>query len=106
MKNFALIFVHVACAFILFMAACSDTGKSNLKGDWHTQDGSTRLRITDKQFVLLSESDVPEDYFLKGDTIFTSFEGSQPYTRFVIQKLDDHSLKLLYPDSVSIDFVR
>jgi hypothetical protein len=106
MKNLALIFVHAACAFILFFAACSDTGKKELKGNWHTPDGSTRLKITDKQFTLLNESDVAEDYFMKGDTIFTSFEGSQPYTRFVIQKLDAHNLKLLYPDSVSIDFVK
>lgn len=52
------------------------------------------------------DSDPAEDYVLKGDTILTSFNGNQPYTRFVIQKLEDHELKLLYPDSVSIDFVR
>lgn len=106
MKNLALVLVHVVCACILFSAACSDSGKNNLKGEWHSKDGTNRLKITDKQFTMLEESDVPEDYFVKGDTIFTSFEGSQPYTRFVIQKLDDHNLKLLYPDSVSIDFVK
>lgn len=106
MKTFALIFVHVACAFILLSAACSDNGKNKLQGNWHSKDGSAQLKITDKEFTVMNDSPIPEDYFVKGDTIFTSFEGSQPYTRFVIQKLDGNNLTLLYPDSVSIEFQR
>jgi hypothetical protein len=107
MKNYLLVFLHVACALVLISAACSDTSNKNLKGKWHTKDGNTRLEITAKQFIL-NEKNTPiaEDYFLKNDTILTSFEGNQPYTRFVIQKLDNGHLKLLYPDSVVVDFVR
>jgi len=28
-----------------------------------------------------------EDYFVKGDTIYSSFQGNQPYSKFVIQPL-------------------
>jgi len=106
MKNTLLLLVHVVCALVLISAACSKTPKSNLKGKWHTQDG-TKLEITGKQFIMNEEgTPVAEDYFIKGDTIFTSFEGSQPYSKFVIQKMDDKNLKLLYPDSVSVEFVR
>jgi len=106
MKNYLLVFVHIACALVLLSAACTDSEKSNLKGKWHTKDNSTRLEITGKQFIMTEDTPVAEDYFVKGDSIFTSFEGSQPYTRFVIQKLDDHNLNLLYPDSVSVSFTR
>ncbi len=47
-----------------------------------------------------------EDYFVKGDTIFTSFEGNLPYTKFVLQKIDEKSLKLMGPDSVAIEYSR
>jgi hypothetical protein len=106
MKNFALILVHVASASVLLSAACSDSGTSKLKGKWHTADGHVRIEITGNQFITTEDKPLAEDYFVKGDTIFTSFEGIQPYTRFVIQKLDSRKLKLLYPDSVSVDFVR
>ena len=45
-----------------------------------------------------------EDYFVKGDTIFTSFEGNLPYTKFVLQKNDDHALKIVGPDSVAMEY--
>jgi hypothetical protein len=106
MKNYLLAFVHVACAFVLLSAACSDSDKKSLKGKWHTKDGQTKLEITAKQFIMTEDAPVAEDYFVKDDSIFTSFEGNQPYTRFVIKNLDDHNLKLLYPDSVTIEFVR
>lgn len=52
-------------------------------------------------------SPIPEDYFMKADTIFTSFEGNQPYTKFVVKKLDDHNLSLVMPDdSVAVDFTK
>ena len=106
MKTFFLAFIHIACACVLLSAACANSEKSNLKGKWRTKDGSTHLEITGKQFILTEDSPIAEDYFVKGDSIFTSFEGNQPYTRFVIQNLDEHNLKLLYPDSVSVEFVR
>jgi uncharacterized protein (DUF2147 family) len=106
MKTFLLVFIHIACACVLLSAACSSSEKSNLKGKWRTKDGSAHLEITGKQFILTEDAPVTEDYFVKGDTIFTSFEGSQPYSKFVIQNLEEHNLKLLYPDSVTVEFVR
>lgn len=106
MKTFILIFVHLASAIVLFAGSCSHSAKSKLKGDWKSKDGGTRLTITADKFTEDTGSPVTEDYFMKGDTIFTSFEGNQPFTKFVVQQLDDHNLKLLYPDSVSVAFVR
>lgn len=107
MKTSLLVVVHVICALVLISAACSETGNSKLKGKWRSHDGSSKLEITGKQFILNEQGDaLAEDYFVKGDTIFTSFQGSQPYSKFVIQQLDDKNLKLLYPDSVSVAFVR
>ena len=106
MKNYLLALVHMLCALVLISAACTNSGKSNIKGKWHAKQGNTKLEITGKQFILTEDTPIAEDYFIKDDSIFTSFEGSQPYSRFVIQNLDDHNLKLLYPDSVSVEFVR
>ncbi|MBD1392765.1 hypothetical protein [Mucilaginibacter glaciei] len=110
MKNLTIINLS-ACLFVLAAAACtSNSGKQTnpkLPGTWKSKDGVTVLKITDKQFTLEDgAAPVAEDYFIKGDTIFTSFEGNQPYTKFVIQKLDDHSMKLMFPDSVAIEFVK
>ena len=101
-----LIFVHLASAVVLFIGSCSNGAQNKLKGDWKTVDGSTKLKITGDKFIEDNGQPVSEDYFVKGDTIFTSFEGNQPYTKFVIQKVDDHNLTLLYPDSVSVAFKR
>ena len=107
MKNFLLLFVHIACATGLFLGACSNEGQSKLKGEWESKDAGIRLKITGNKFTEdTGTKPVAEDYFMKGDTIFTSFEGNMPYTKFVIQQLDEHTLKLLYPDSVSITFSR
>lgn len=106
MKNALLILIHLACASILFAAACSGGTKSKLQGKWRSKDGASHLNITNKKFSEDDDTDAAEDYFLKGDTIYTSFQGNQPYTKFVIQNLDDHNLKLLYPDSVVIEFTR
>ena len=102
MKQFALIFVHVVCACVLVTVACSNPANSKLKGIWKSKDGVSKLNITDKKFVLDDE----EDYFVKGDTIYTSYQGNRPYTSFVIQKLDDHYLKLMGPDSVAMEYNR
>lgn len=107
MKTTLLILVHVICALVLISAACSETANSKLKGKWHSQKGNTNLEITENQFIINEEAaPVAEDYFVKGDTIFTSFEGSQPYSRFVIQQLDNKNLKLIYPDSTSVAFIK
>ena len=106
MNNAVLILVHIACASVLFTAACSDPVKNKLLGNWKSKDGVTHLKITGKKFSIDSDSSVAEDYFLKGDTIFTSFEGNQPYTKFVIQSIDNHNLKLFYPDSTAVEFVK
>ncbi|MBL4678912.1 MAG: hypothetical protein JKY70_22375 [Mucilaginibacter sp.] len=109
MKTIAPVFVCFACAILLGMSACN-TNKSDkrLQGTWKSKDGSITLKITDKQFTMEEGvSPIPEDYFMKADTIFTSFEGNQPYTKFVIKKLDDHNLSLIMPDdSVAVDFTK
>ena len=96
--------MHVVCAFALLIVACSNPVKNKLKGNWHSKDGTTRLKITEEAFALDDGESIPEAYFIKGDTIFTSYQGNQPYTSFVVQKLDDHYLKLLGPDSVTVEF--
>ncbi|HWZ16118.1 MAG TPA: hypothetical protein VNW95_12845 [Mucilaginibacter sp.] len=105
MKKAAFIYVCIACGLILLAAACSNPIKTRLKGSWRSKDGSTRLNITDKGFIMDDEA-FAEDYFVRGDTIFTSFQGNQPYSSFVVQKLDDHYLKLLGPDSVAVEYSR
>lgn len=90
----------------LLAQACSGPEKNRLKGNWHSTDGVTKLNITEKEFSLEDGEEIPEDYYVKGDTIYTSFDGNEPLTRFVVQKLDDHNLKLLGPDSVAVEFSR
>ncbi|GAB3918728.1 hypothetical protein [Mucilaginibacter boryungensis] len=106
MKTFILIFIHLASAVMLFIGSCSHSAKNKLKGEWKSKDGSTRLKISSDKFTEDTGTPVTEDYFMKGDTIYTSFEGNQPFTKFVVLKVDDHNLNLLYPDSISIAFVR
>ena len=106
MKTYALIMIHIACAAILVTAACNGTATTKLKGEWRSMDGATILKITNKAFTLDSDSPIPEDYFVKKDTIYTSFEGNLPYTKFVVRHVDDHQLKLEYPDSALVVFSR
>ena len=93
-------------AYVLCAVACSDSVPGKLKGSWRSKDGDTQLKITGKEFIMDNGSPLPEDYIMKGDTILTSYQGAQPYTRFIIRSLDDHNLKLLYPDSVTVEFTR
>jgi hypothetical protein len=106
MNKYLLILVHVATAAILVTAACSSPVKNKLQGQWQSKDGSVRLNITDKSFTMDDGEPIAEDYFTKGDTVFTSFQGNQPYTTFVVQKLDEHALRLMGPDSVAVDYTR
>jgi len=105
-KKYLLLFMHAACALLLITAACSNRAKNKLQGKWRSKDGSVKLKITDKSFTLDDGEAIAEDYFVKGDTLFTSFQGNQPYTTFVVQKLDEHNLKLMGPDSVAVDYTR
>ncbi|MDB5112085.1 MAG: hypothetical protein JWR67_3199 [Mucilaginibacter sp.] len=106
MKSYSLIFIHMAVATVLFAVACSDPVKSKLKGKWTSKDGKTKLQITEKHLTMDDNAVVPEEYFIKGDTIFTSYEGNRPYTKFVVQKLEENSLMLLAPDSTIMEFSR
>jgi hypothetical protein len=105
MKKHTLLSVSAGCMLIFLTAACSNPTQTKLKGNWRSKDGSSRLNITDKGFIMDDEA-FAEEYFLRGDTIFTSFQGNQPYTSFVVQKVDDHYLKLLGPDSVAMEYSR
>jgi hypothetical protein len=96
----------LVCTLLWLPSACSNSPKSNLRGDWKLKSGETKLKITDKKFAMDSDLQYAEDYFVKGDTIFTSFEGNQPYSKFIVQKLDEHQLKLLSPDSTVMEFTR
>lgn len=87
-------------------AACSGSTHSKIKGNWHSKDGSIKLKITNKQFITNNDTSAAEDYKIQEDTIYTSFQGNQPPTRLVIEQLDNSSMRLQYPDSVSIDFTR
>ena len=106
MKRYALVFVHVGFAFVVLAGACSNPVKSKLKGNWRSKDGVTKLNITDKEFTLDDGEAIAEDYFIKGDTIFTSFQGNQPYTKFIIEKMDEKYLKLMGPDSLATEYSR
>jgi hypothetical protein len=106
MKTYVLITIHAICAAILATAACSGPVTGKIKGEWRSKDGENILKITDKEFTMDSDSPIPEDYFIKGDTIYTSFEGNLPYTKFVVKELDEHKLKLEYPDSALVEFSR
>lgn len=75
-------------------------------GNWHSKDGSVKLRITDKEFITNDGEAITEDYFVKGDSLYTSFQGNQPYTVYAIQQPDDHHLKLTGPDSVAVEYSR
>jgi hypothetical protein len=94
------------CVAVLLIASCSNSHKGKLQGDWKLKSGDTKLKITASKFAMDSDLEYAEDYFVKGDTIFTSFEGNQPYTKFIVQNLDEHDLKLLSPDSTVMEFIR
>jgi len=83
-------------------STASGGGNPKLVGDWIAKDGS-KLKITAKTFTE-ADSPEPEDYFVKGDTIYTSFQGNLPYTKYAIKKLDEHSLELFTPDSVEVEY--
>jgi hypothetical protein len=105
-KTYALITVHLFIAALLLFVACSEHPVNHLKGEWVGSDGKHLLKITDKTFAIDAESQIMEDYFVKNDTIFTSFEDNQPYTKYFIKRLDSQQLTLIDPDSIVINFKR
>lgn len=106
MKNYALVLVHVATAAVLLVVACSEPVKNKIQGKWISKDGNTKLQITDKNLTMDHDALIPEKYFMKGDTIYTSYEGKRPYTKFVVQKLEDNNLTLVDDDSTMMEFSR
>jgi len=108
MKIITFVFISIACIVMLFSVACSHKQKRdpNLIGEWKSTADGSKLNITDKGFMMTKDSPEPEDYFVKGDTIYTSFEGNLPYTKYAIKHLDAHQLKLFTPDSVLVEFTK
>ena len=106
MKNYALVLVHVATAYVLLALSCSDPRGNKLEGKWVSKDGKTKLHITAKHLTMDDKEMLPEDYFLKGDTIYTSYTGNRNYNKFVVQKLENNKLTLQEPDSTSMEFSR
>lgn len=106
-KIYPYIFVGFACIVILLSVACnSNKPNPKLLGVWKSKTDGSLLKITDKQFTMESDAPDPEDYFVKGDTIYTSFQGNLPYTKYAILTLDDHALKLFTPDSTTVEFTK
>jgi len=106
MRKVALITVHFLTAVVLVTVACTDHVVTRLKGNWIANNGLHKLKITDKTFAIDAEAEITEDYFVKGDTIFTSFKDNLPYTKYIIRKLDDKHLVLIDSDSTSLNFKR
>ena len=84
--------------------SCRNPAKNTrLQGKWISADQKISLQITPKEFILdEGETPIAENYFVKGDTIFTSYEGAEPFTPFVYKNLTEKSLTLIYPDSTSV----
>jgi hypothetical protein len=94
---------------VMLLTACTQKhggGSPKLLGEWRSKKDGSKLKISDKTFDLESDSPDPEDYFVKGDTIYTSFEGNLPYTKYTIKKLGEHSLALFTPDSVVVEYAK
>lgn len=102
-KHFLPAFFIVSALLMIF--GCANSAKKKLIGSWHSKNGDGILKITDKSFIMDDDS-LAEDYFVKGDTIYTSFEGNLPYTTFAIKKLDQHHLELMGPDSTAMEYSR
>ena len=112
MKTKKLLFKNSMLLLLLFflvVLGCrqQSSAKNNIRGKWHSEDGKTRLTITQKEFTL-DEGDEPiaENYFVNGDSIFTSYQDSRPFTKFTIKNLSDKNLTLVYPDSTLVKFMR
>ncbi len=106
-KNSYLLFAVIVSGAIVFYGCNPSAEKNKLVGKWHSQDKKISLKITAKEFMLdEGQEPIAENYFVKGDTIFTSYEGAEPFTKFAIKDLTANSLTLIYPDSTAVKFVR
>ncbi|MVN23266.1 hypothetical protein [Mucilaginibacter arboris] len=106
MKNY-LQYIVISFFVIVFTSCKNPAEKNKIMGNWRSEDKKTGLKITAKEFTLdEGEDPIAESYFVKGDTIFTSYEGAQPYTKFAVKDLTDKSMTLVYPDSTTVTFVR
>lgn len=104
-----LVPIFAAFAGMLLIYSCSQSApvaNKKLEGNWKSKDGTTKLSITDKDFIMDDGQASKEDYFVKSDTIYTSYQGSRPYTKFCIKELTDSKLTLCYPDSDIVEFSR
>jgi lipopolysaccharide export LptBFGC system permease protein LptF len=104
-----LVPIFAAFAGILLIYSCSQpapAANKKLEGNWKSKDGTTKLSITDKDFIMDDGQASKEDYFVKSDTIYTSYQGSRPYTKFCIKELTESKLTLCYPDSDIVEFSR
>jgi lipopolysaccharide export LptBFGC system permease protein LptF len=104
-----LVPIFAAFAGILLIYSCSQpapAANKKLEGNWKSKDGTTKLSITDKDFIMDDGQPSKEDYFVKSDTIYTSYQGSRPYTKFCIKELTESKLTLCYPDSDIVEFSR
>lgn len=106
MKKTYLILAAGVVIVVAVSACKSSSVNKKLLGKWHSADQKTKLELTAKSFILDEGEPIAESYFAKGDTLFTSYEGSEPYTQFVIKDLTDKSMTLVYPDSTSVSFIR
>ncbi|RYE33438.1 MAG: hypothetical protein EOP42_08290 [Sphingobacteriaceae bacterium] len=106
MKKRYLVLATIAVGAGILAACNSSATNKKLLGKWYSQDKKTNLKITAKEFILDEGEPFAESYFTKGDSIFTSYEGSEPYTKFVVKDLTDKSMTLVYPDSTSVSFFR
>jgi len=106
MKKFAPIFAAVAGMLLVYSCSTTPAPNKKLEGNWKSKDGSTKLSITDKDFIMDDGQASKEDYFVKNDTIYTSYQGSRPFTKFGIKELTDNKLTLCYPDSDIVEFSR
>ncbi|QEM07511.1 hypothetical protein DIU31_029900 [Mucilaginibacter rubeus] len=106
MKKFAPIFAAVAGMLLIYACSQPPAANKKLEGNWKSKDGVTKLSITDKDFIMDDGQASKEDYFVKNDTIYTSYQGSRPYTKFFIKELTDSKLTLCYPDSDIVEFSR
>ena len=104
MKNTGHIFLFLAASSI--MLGCSSPVKNKLKGNWRSTGGVTKLKISDKEFSLEDGETIPKNYSLKKNTIYTSFHDNEPIDSFVVAEVDDHHLKLVGADSVSMEYNR
>lgn len=61
----------------LFLLSCSSNNKSDLiKGKWHyaNDETETYIKITGHYYTVENDSPIPEQYIIKGDTLFKGFE--------------------------------